>query len=138
MTPTLMNIIANEQGEIFEFAEKKGYNMNSFILQYMSSDFCNNEMDSDYSFFHLKPAEVCFPYIEKEVSYLSSSSETINEAMWVGKMYRLLVFKLGISSNKLVKLISPKELDNMAVTYDLYDTEDAVSEIAKEIINCRS
>ena len=52
MTPLLMNIIATKQGELFEYAENKGHNMTNFITQYMLSNFCNQEMDSDYSYFY--------------------------------------------------------------------------------------
>lgn len=99
----------------------------------MSSDFCNREMDSEYSFFRLKPAEVCFPYIKKEIIPCLNNEEEFEDVIWVGMMYRYLVFYLGISSKELIKLISPKALDDVASEYELYNIEDAIKEIGEKI-----
>ena len=133
LTPSIMRMIADAQGDLFGYAEEIGYEMNDFILQYMSSDFCNREIDSVYSFFHFKPPEVIFPYIKKEINCSTTTKEQFEDVVWVGKIYRYLVFTLGIPSKELVKLISPKELDSMSLRYELYNIEDAVKDIINNI-----
>ena len=88
MTPLLMNIIASKQGEIFEYAEEKGHNMNNFIIQYMLSSFCNNEMDSDYSYFHMKMPEINYSYVIKEIPEVHEDSEVFVNVAWIGAIYR--------------------------------------------------
>lgn len=129
LSPYMMDLIAATQGEIFMHAEDLGYDMNDFITKYMNSDFCNNEMDSECSDFHFKQDTVCVPYIEKEISAQKSSENKFNDVRFVGMVYRYLVFMMNISSKKLITLLSPKELDNMAAYYDCYEISDAAKDI---------
>lgn len=133
LSKSMMDMIATEQGQIFEYAESKGYDMNDFIQKYMNSAFCNREMDSECSFFHFKPAEVCFPYIEKECNLKKSVSGEYNDVGWTGMMYRYLVYKLNISSKKLITILPSKELDNMVYAYELVDTDEAISQIIQKL-----
>lgn len=129
----MMDMIATEQGQIFEYAKSKGYDIDDFIVQYMNSAFCNREMDSECSFFHFKPAEVCFPYIEKECNLKKAASEEYNDVGWTGMMYRYLVYKLNIPSYKLISILPPKELDSMVYAYELVNTDEAINQIAQKI-----
>lgn len=131
-TPEMMEMIAREQAEIFELAEEKGYDMNDFSYKYMNCDFCNREMDSQCSFFHFKPCEVCMAYIEKECRFIPAKEESFYNAGWVGFIYRHLVFTTGISSREIVEKIPPKELDDLYFSYELYETEDTVRKIIEE------
>lgn len=131
ITPLLMNIIATKQGELFEYAENKGHNMTNFITQYMLSNFCNQEMDSDYSYFHLKMPEVCYSYVINEICEVHNDSKGFINAAWVGQIYRYLVFLTGIHSRDIVNMISPADLDDMALVYETTSVEDAAEKIVK-------
>ncbi|SFI41077.1 hypothetical protein SAMN04487830_1624 [Pseudobutyrivibrio sp. OR37] len=45
LSPTMKYDIAKVQGDILQLAADKGYDMEEFIENYMTSDFCNNEID---------------------------------------------------------------------------------------------
>lgn len=106
--------------------------MDYFIYKYMNSDFCNREMDSECSFFHFQPSEVCFSYIEKECNLIKSESKEYNDVGWIGMIYRYLVYKLNIPSRELTLLIPPRELDKMVYKYELWNTDEAIDAIAKK------
>ena len=59
---------ANTQGHIFEYASELGYDLEEFVTEYMKSDFCNQEMDSDYSMFQNEVDTACMEVILKEFS----------------------------------------------------------------------
>lgn len=131
-TPDMMKLIAQSQAELFEYADIKGLDMHVFIREYMKSTFCNQEMDSDCSYFHFKPDTVLYAYVEKECSLtMKGESENICNPGWVGWMYRMLVYKLDIASSEIVDVITPERLDELAISYELFDSEDAVREVAK-------
>lgn len=133
LSKDMMDMIAQEQAEIFEYAESQGYDMDDFIYKYMNSDFCNREMDSECSFFHFKPSEVCFPYIKKECNLIKSESKEYNDVGWIGMIYRYLVYKLNVPSRELILLIPPRELDKMVYKYELWNTDEAIDAIIKNI-----
>lgn len=136
-TSSMMSDIADTQREIFEYAEKNGYEMEQFAYLYMTSDFCNKEMDSEYSYFHHKGGTTCLPEVEYEYKNekqqpLPKGKSRLNNAGWVGAMYRYLVFELDGSSKNIVRLLHPKDLDNMYYAYELYNIEDAAKEIIEK------
>jgi hypothetical protein len=136
-TQSMMSDVADTQREIFECAEENGYEMEQFAYLYMISDFCNREMDSASSCFHYKSGAVCLPkveyeYREEKKQPLPKGESRLDNAGWVGAMYRYLVFELGISSKDLVKKLPPGKLDDLYDAYELYNTEDAVKDIIKE------
>ena len=105
--PAMMDMLARQQGEIFLYEQQHGYSLDDFIPKYMHSDFCNREMDAEFSFFHFKMAESCFPYIQQELR-LKQGADTIGDAYWVGMMYRYLVLATGRPSREIVENISYK------------------------------
>lgn len=131
--PAMMDMLARQQGEIFLYAQQHGYSLDDFIPKYMHSDFCNREMDAEFSFFHFKMAESCFPYIQQELR-LKQGADTIGDAYWVGMMYRYLVLATGRPSREIVENISPSDLDDLGVAYECYSSEEAVQEIVKRYL----
>lgn len=128
----MRDLIAETQGEIFKYAESKGYDMVDYIEKYMRSDFCNREMDSECSYFHFKTAEVCFPYIEKEIGEGRTTGSLIEGSEWVGRIYRYLVFALKMPSKKLIEIIKPKDLDDMYYEYEFDEIEDIIRSLCKK------
>lgn len=133
--------VADTQAEIFVYAEKQGYDMESFIEGYMRSDFCNQEMDSVYSYFHCKPDTVCFGYIDKTgMKKITEQNDNpvITDPGWIGSVYRYMVFFSGLSSREIVEMVSPKEMDDFSITYDCWEHEDAAKDILKRLQEERS
>lgn len=125
--------IAETQEEIFEYAISNGYFMDDFIKKYMSSDFCNREMDSSDSYFHFKTPEVCFSCLKNELHDFKKGENDFYDVGWVGKMYRYLAYSLEFSSLAVYNLIRPHELDAFAISCELLNEKDAVEEIIKKI-----
>ncbi len=65
-SPAMADYVADTQGAIFQYAADHGWDMPDFIIKYMNSRFCNQEMDSMDSYFHYKPDTVCVSYLENE------------------------------------------------------------------------
>lgn len=134
LSPTMKYDIAKVQGDILQLAADKGYDMKEFIENYMTSDFCNNEMDSDCSFFHFKQAEVCLPYILDEKKCNMCKDELELDYRFIGMTYRFLVYYTGKKSKDIYKLIPPEELDELSFAYETYEIKDAAKEIADTIL----
>ena len=135
LSPLIMREIAETQGETFAYAGAMGYNTSLFARYYMKSEFCNKEMDSEYSYFHGKTDTVCFSCIEHEIGknklLKDAGIETLSAPYWVGAIYRYLTLFTGIPSKEIVDIISPEQLDDLSVSYDLYEMEEAAKDIVK-------
>ncbi len=129
----VLECIADTQKEIFEYAASHGYKLDSFIRGYMFSNFCNNEMDSEDSYYHFKTPEVCFSCILDELGDLEKGVNNYFNPGWTGKMYRYLAYYLKRPSFVIFKLISPKELDNLSISYESFDDEYTVNDILQRL-----
>ncbi len=126
--------IVKTQIEIFELAEEKGYDMESFAVTYMTSDFCNREMDSEWSYYHFKQANVCLPLITGEITKTTSekADTVLCNPGWVGGIYRYLAAYSGLSSREVVKILPPAELDDLYYTYENCEYEEAAHDIIRK------
>lgn len=142
-SPDMMASIAKTQGLLFSFAEQQHYDMDVFIPVYLKSYFCNNEIDALESYFHWKTENVLMAQIEHEqaIPKLSKQNQSrYYDVFWMGKMYRLLVFATGFSSEKLYGFVDEDAMDKYAVSLEMYDLEDALSiiliDITSKMGNC--
>ncbi len=127
--------IAQTQAETFEYAQNKGYDMEEFVNGYMNSDFCNREMDSEYSYFHYKPDTVCLAYVKKELSIQPSDEGTkLADPWWVGSVYRYISILTGIHSREVVKLLPCALMDDLSASYETMEDEDAARDIVKRYL----
>ena len=133
LSSTMMYDIAKTQGEIFEYAYSQKYDMSTFIKQYMTSEFCNNEMDSDCSYFHFKNAEMCLPYILNEKDCPKTETNEPLDYRFIGMVYRYLVFLTEKPSAKVLDMITPAALDDLSVSYETNEIEDAARSIFKHL-----
>ena len=129
LSPTMMYDIAKTQGEVFEYAYQQNYDMSIFIQKYMNSEFCNTEMDSECSYFHFKNAEMCLPYVIKESDCPKSEKNKDCDYNFIGMIYRYLVFLTEKPSKEIFKIISPEELDDLSISYENFEIEDAAKDI---------
>lgn len=136
-TESMMECFSENQGEFFEYALREGCDMEDFIGKFMASEFCNRELDSIYSYFQLKPAEMCVPRIENEYPEGFRKLEGIDgrfaDVFWVGMMYRRLQWTMEVPSRELVKLIGPHRLDQYQPLYETWPLTDAARDLAGRI-----
>lgn len=102
--------ICRTQERIYEEMAKQGYEMESFSDAYLSSDFCNREMDAQYSHFQLEDFGTCscffMPQIEDKLKMLPDDYMfNLDVAAWIGFTYRQLNIVTGTPSAELVKII---------------------------------
>ena len=67
MTKLVEQDVCNTQRDIFTLAINMGYDEKDFIQKYMNSKFCNQNMDSTYSFFQTADEGYCMEYILDEI-----------------------------------------------------------------------
>lgn len=122
--------ICMTQGEIYEYAAKLLYDREEFSQKYLTSNFCNREMDARYSVFQLADAEECMDFIQKEFVPQTSPVQYIQQkTFWIGYTYRRLQMITGIPSRELANLV-PYPV--MARYYEGLHTVD--EDVAIEII----
>lgn len=102
--------ICYTQMRIYEDMAKKGYEMERFSNAYLSSDFCNREMDAEYSHFQLEDVGTCaaffMPQIEDKLQMLPDDRMfDLDVAAWIGFTYRQLNIVTGTSSTELSNII---------------------------------
>lgn len=125
--------ICSRQGEIYEYAVQKGYDLESFSNLYLKSDFCNKEMDSDYSKYHsayYKEAIWCFmPELEGKIKLCNEKKSEWAFAEDVGFMYRLLHILTNVPSRELCEIIPFDYILNKASSFDHYGFENCALDI---------
>ena len=135
--------ICNTQGNIFrEYAllmNPKAFR--EFVRFYMESDFCNREMDSNYSWFHLQPPGQSMDFIDKEIplktkkdwTYTTKYIYSPDIAWWIGFTYRHLALVTKLQSREIVKLIPMDVLEISYAGLHTIDDEQAVEILAARI-----
>ncbi len=136
--------IATLQGQIFQESEVMGLDMEDFALCYMQSDFCNNEMDSPHSSFHLcSPAQCMEAFLANTRPIKRSNLERVRKVSgadgwgWskeAGFYYRLLHFSTSLSSREIYRKIDFVAMHAIAMGLTDWEIPDALKEL-KEIMN---
>ena len=127
---------ASTQGHIFQFASESGYDLERFVTEYMKSDFCNREMDSDYSMFQNEVDTACMEVIMKEfkdkgITIPHDSKQHYQYcAFYAGFIYRYLQLLSQKPSREVIDMIP---FMDMVMNYylDHYEYEDAIKMICK-------
>lgn len=108
-----------------------------FIRRFMNSQIAKS-MDSE-AFLQLNiGAKDILDRVDEEygVSQYGSVKYTKNELYWIGYIYRYYVYTYNISSRQAYKVIKPKELRGLFLSYHTMDPEQAIERIleAKNLI----
>lgn len=112
----------DNQGFVFELAQKIGYDINDFVDKFMTSDFCARELDALYSWFQTSEPEDIMDYVLKEIEPEYSSETYSNDKLhWIGYMYRYINLRFGINSSEIYKVLPMKD---MLVLYVGMHTQD--------------
>lgn len=115
--------ICTSQSRLFVYAIEQDYDDDDFVAKYMTSDFCNREMDAVWSWFQLMNPGYNMAYLLDEVSLIKSDKHYDLEVFeWVGWMYRYAQLRLEIPSREIYKKMP---LSDMLLYYKCLRTEDA-------------
>jgi hypothetical protein len=100
------------QAELYEYVKQNGYDIVSFSDKYLVSDFCNREMDSEYSVFQREDPLQILDFVIPQIGDLV---EPVDDGVYVdaydlGYLYRYLHFSTGLSSREIVEKIDTKSM----------------------------
>ena len=107
--------ICETQGDIYVYMAKKGYDMNIFSDNYLKSDFCRREFDTEYSRYQDELPNECADFYMPEISdklvrYPFGCCFDLEEAEWIGFAYRQLYLETGIYSSELADIVPFEEM----------------------------
>ena len=126
--------LCEAQAQLFEYAASQGYDVESFALAFLSSDFCRRAFDTIYSRFHCADAEECedfyLPEIEEKLT--KSSKRENNVAYEIGFLYRLLYIFTSIPSAELVCIIPFDTMLRKAIVAEHYGYDEMALDLMKE------
>ena len=126
-------ITCKNQQEFFELMSKKCMDMYTFIPDFLQSDFCNRELDADYSVFQCSDVEDWLDFLKKEISLtpnpLAKKKISPKVAGWLGFTYRQIQVETKMKSSEIIQKIP---LQNMVQAYAGLHTVD--EDMAFEII----
>lgn len=134
----VINLIAEEQGEIYQTAYEMEFDLEDFSEKYLRSEFCHNEMDSVNSFIQTDFSNLCMENVLKE--FRQKNIEVHNQEpyvilyspTWIGMMYRYLSFSLKIDSFELSKIVPFDELAMSSVKLRNCEMQEAVQMLSKK------
>lgn len=125
--------LASMQARIFEKASVSGLPSYHFIHAFLRSSDAASIDDLSFLIGGSSEAEV---YLNVTASLKKRSGGTIyppNVMHWMGFFYRYGVYLSGISSAKLIKMVSPKHLFGVYEAYHGLDIEKAVKRVFDEL-----
>lgn len=103
--------ICENQGDLFNLAQKMGFDDDDFIKEYMNSVFCQREMDAPYSVFQMGEPEDVMDYTLKEITPRKNLQHyNTNAIQWIGYMYRYMHIRTGIDSSVLYEKLPLKDM----------------------------
>ena len=107
--------ICETQGDIYVYMAKKGYDMNVFSDNYLKSDFCRREFDTEYSRYQDEFPNECADFYMPEIGdnlvhYPFGCCFDLEEAEWIGFAYRQLYLETGIYSSELADIVPFEEM----------------------------
>lgn len=123
--------IAETQGEIYQLAYERGYDIEDFSDKYLRSDFCKLEMDALYSKFQLEFGNACMDELmaefeNKNIVVKKKGNDIVYSPAWIGEMYRHLFYALRAYSAELAEKISVTELAACESELEDCDTKESI------------
>lgn len=137
---TIIESIADSQGEIFQEAVNQGYDLKDFTYKYMKSYFCEDYMDTDYS---PNQTETGITNIELflvlskkqgiELLKAKNSQSDMEDAYWIGYMYRRLFFEYNWMSKDIIELLDYDTMKEYSKSFENYEYNDMIKQIFKDL-----
>lgn len=128
------NRVCRTQGNIYKLAWERGYDLATFSEKYLASEFCNREMDSEYSSFHFGDAREIMEIVEgvTELQTGDNAGITGSDAAWAGEMYRWLAIHVEITSKELAVRIPFSVMANFFDSFLRAEEYEAIGNIIKD------
>ena len=103
------------QAEIYELAACKGFMMDKFSDLYLSSGFCSDSYDKEWSLYHTTRPEECIDILSEEHFTCPKYNDgkgifDPDTAWWIGFTYRQLQIETLVPSRKLKDIIPFSEM----------------------------
>lgn len=130
--------VCERQQEFFELIQKRKVNFYTFTPMFLRSDFCNRELDADYSWFHsvdiMEWEELLMDDCPIIPDIFQKDYIPLEAAGWIGFVYRHLHYATGLSSRELAKRVP---VERLIIAYQGLHTvdEDMAAEIIIEDFN---
>ena len=138
MNKSLQLALCDTQGKLFELSGERGYDSESFIKAFMTTDI-SKDMDKDFHHVQWAGKEYIMSRMEDENSAAISSTGIVfdNETLyWTGYIYRYWNIYTGESSKEIYKQASAKTMQTVYLMYHTMSPELAIDRL-KESYNVR-
>lgn len=124
-------ILCTLQAETFEKSvEKMDTSSEIFIRRFMKSEIAKR-FDNESILESNIQANDILELIDEEygISNYGSVKYTRNEMFWIGYIYRYFAFTYNMTSAQIYKIVKPKELRDLFLTYHTMDPAQAIERI---------
>ena len=98
----------NKQGKIFAIANRLGYDIESYVERYLTSDLATGGKDDDYSYYQIASPSYSLDLIEDEELLTEKPTDgkySNGEAYWIGFFYKFLSLILALRGEALLEKI---------------------------------
>lgn len=136
MNKSLQLTLCDTQGKLFELSGKRGYDSESFIKTFMTTDI-SKDMDKDFHHVQWAGKEYIMSRMEDENSDAIDSNGFVfdNETLyWIGYIYRYWNIYTGESSKEIYKQAPAKTMQTVYLMYHTMSPELAIDRL-KESYN---
>ena len=136
MNKSLQLTLCDTQGKLFELSGKRGYDSESFIKAFMTTDI-SKDMDKDFHHIQWAGKEYIMSRMEDENSNAINNNGLVfdNETLyWTGYIYRYWNIYTGESSKDIYKQAPVKTMQTVYLMYHTMSPELAIDRL-KESYN---
>ena len=136
MNKSLQLTLCDTQGKLFELSGERGYDSESFIKAFMTTDI-SKDMDKDFHHVQWAGKEYIMSRMEDENSDAISDNGIVfdNETLyWTGYIYRYWNIYTGESSKDIYKQAPAKTMQTVYLMYHTMSPELAIDRL-KESYN---
>ena len=136
MNKSLQLTLCDTQGKLFELSGERGYDSESFIKAFMTTDI-SKDMDKDFHHVQWAGKEYIMSRMEDENSSAISNNGVVfdNETLyWTGYIYRYWNIYTGESSKDIYKQAPAKTMQTVYLMYHTMSPELAIDRL-KESYN---
>lgn len=136
MSKSLQLTLCDTQGKLFELSGKRGYDSETFIKAFMTTDI-SKDMDKEFHHVQWAGKEYIMSRMEDENSNAISNNGIVfdNETLyWTGYIYRYWNIYTGESSKEIYKQAPAKTMQTVYLMYHTMSPELAIDRL-KESYN---
>ena len=136
MNKSLQLTLCDTQGKLFELSGERGYDSESFIKAFMTTDI-SKDMDKDFHHIQWAGKEYIMSRMEDENSNAINNNGLVfdNETLyWTGYIYRYWNIYTGESSKDIYKQAPAKTMQTVYLMYHTMSPEMAIDRL-KEAYN---